>query len=97
MDIFDISSKEVKEYEYRELPPIKKVINTRQCYIGAERIQDIVNEYEPITYKLPYEIENDWFKITYRIGEGIMKSDISFHNQTYNTPYKFLATVLPPF
>ncbi len=71
------SSKEVKEYEYRELPPIKKVINTRQCYIGAERIQDIVNDYEPITYKLPYEIENDWFKINYRIGEGIT----SFYNK----------------
>lgn len=71
------SANEVKEYEYRELPPVKKAINTRQCYIGAERIQDIVNEYEPITYKLPYEIENDWFKLTYNVKDGIT----SFYNK----------------
>ncbi len=75
VDIF--FSKEIKEYEYKELPPVKKVINTRQCYIGAERVQDIVNEYDPITYQLPYEIENDWFKLTYTLKKGIT----SFYNK----------------
>lgn len=62
---------EEKRYTYRELPAVAKPLNSRKCYVGAERIRDIVNDYDPVTYKLPYEAENRFFRLTYRVGEGI--------------------------
>lgn len=62
---------EEKVYTYRELPPENPTLNSRKCYVGAERIRDIVNDYDPITYLLPYEFENRWFKLCYRPQEGI--------------------------
>lgn len=40
---------EVKRYTYgrRERPENK--LNTRQCYVGAEQVRDIVNDYDPVT------------------------------------------------
>lgn len=34
-------------------------------------MQDIVNDYDPETYRLPYEFENQWFCLRYRPHEGI--------------------------
>lgn len=62
---------EEKCYTYRELPPENQTLNSRKCYVGAERIRDIVNDYDPVTYLLPYEFENRWFKLCYRPQEGI--------------------------
>ena len=62
---------EEKCYTYRELPPENQALNSRKCYVGAERIRDIVNDYDPVTYLLPYEFENRWFKLCYRPQEGI--------------------------
>lgn len=62
---------EEKCYTYRELPPENQTLNSRKCYVGAERIRDIVNDYDPLTYLLPYEFENRWFKLCYRPQEGI--------------------------
>lgn len=60
-----------KAYTYRELPPESSAFNTRRCYVGAERIRDIENDYDPDTCRLPYETENRWFKLCYRPGQGI--------------------------
>ena len=62
---------EEKCYTYRELPPENQTLNSRKCYVGAERIRDIVNDYDPLTYLLPYQFENRWFKLCYRPQEGI--------------------------
>ena len=62
---------EEKCYTYRELPPLAQTLNSRKCYVGAERVRDIVNDYDPVTYRLPYEFENRWFKLCYRPGQGV--------------------------
>lgn len=71
---------EEKIYRYEEAAPIVEVANTRVAYIGSERVKDIVNNYDPKSYKLPYQIENDYFKIAYEIGKGIT----SFYNKIDN-------------
>ncbi len=53
------------------VPPVWEQVNSRRAYRGAERIRDIVNDFDPVTYRLPYEFENRWFRLTYRPGEGI--------------------------
>lgn len=60
-----------KCYHYRSLPAKEEKLNSRRCYFGAERILDIANEYDPITYRLPYEFENSWFKLCYRPFDGV--------------------------
>lgn len=41
-------------------------------FTGQDRVFDIVNtKIDTESCGLPYSIENDWFKISYRIGEGI--------------------------
>lgn len=67
----DFGPHEEKCYTYRELPGELKPLNSRRCYVGAERIRDIVNDYDDVTYRLPYELENRYFRLCYRIGEGI--------------------------
>lgn len=62
---------EEKTYAYRELPAAEETQNTRVAYVGAEKVRDIVNDYDPITYRLPYEFENRWFRLRYAPGEGI--------------------------
>ncbi len=62
---------ESKEYAFREIPKEAELIYTRTSYIGSERVKDIVNSYDPISYTLPYGIENKFFKITYTIGKGV--------------------------
>ncbi len=62
---------EEKIFRYEELPlPVQKFY-TRTAWVGSERVRDIVNTYDPESYKLPYGLENEWFRICYRIGEGI--------------------------
>lgn len=82
---------EEKLYVYEELPPKANAINSRKAYIGSERIKDIVNTYDPITYLLPYEFENKWFKLTYKPHKGIT----SFINKT--TEKEMLPENQPPF
>ena len=40
-------------------------------------MRDIVNTYDPESYKLPYGLENDFFQIKWKVGEGIT----SFYNK----------------
>ena len=47
------------------------------AWVGAERVRDIVNTYDPESYKLPYGLENDFFQIKWKVGEGIT----SFYNK----------------
>ena len=39
--------------------------------MGAERVRDIVNDYDPVTYRLPYGFENPWFRLEYQVGRGL--------------------------
>lgn len=67
----EFAPNEEKIYTYEELPALPQPLNSRKCYVGAERIRDIVNDYDEVTYRLPYEFENAHFKLTYRPYEGI--------------------------
>lgn len=60
-----------KIYTYQELPEENKGANTRHAYMGAERVRDIVNDFDPVAYTLPYGLENAWFRIRYQIGQGV--------------------------
>ena len=62
---------EEKIYTYKEIEKKNETINSRVAYSGSERVRDIVNDYDKLTYTLPYGIENDFFKIGYEIGKGI--------------------------
>ena len=75
IDFFE--AKEEKIYRFEEAAGKDEIINTRVAYIGAERVKDIVNDYDPKSYKLPYQIENAYFKIAYEIGKGVT----SFYNK----------------
>lgn len=68
---------EEKFYGFKELPAKVEVANTRVAYVGSERIKDIVNTYDPVSYTLPYAIENNFFKIAYEMGKGVT----SFYNK----------------
>lgn len=82
---------EEKDYTYRELPPVNETLNSRKCYVGAERIRDIVNTYDPVTYLLPNHFENAFFSLDYRIHEGIL----SFIDKQSGT--ELLGSGIAPF
>lgn len=63
---------EEKTYTYRAVEVPREVNNTRRCYVGAERIRDIENDYDPVTYRLPYEAETACFRLRYRVHEGVL-------------------------
>lgn len=69
VDTFD--AREEKVYCYQEISQEDTGVNTRHAYVGAERVRDIVNDYDPETYRLPYGLENPWMKISYQVGQGI--------------------------
>lgn len=71
---------EEKIYTYQEIEKAEHAVNSGIAHIGSERIQDIVNEYDPIICTLPYQLENEWFKISYESGLGVR----SFYNKVEN-------------
>ncbi|MGL4800066.1 MAG: hypothetical protein ACRCWY_11835 [Cellulosilyticaceae bacterium] len=66
-----------KNYTFVEKKTASEKLNRRVAYVGSERIKDIINTYDPVTYTLPYGIENDYFAIKYEIGKGVT----SFYNK----------------
>ena len=68
----DFLPREEKLYSYRAVEAPREVNNTRKCYVGAEQVRDIVNSYDPVTYRLPYEAGNRWFHLRYRPQEGVL-------------------------
>ena len=68
---------EEKEFFYEEQPVPEATLYTRTAWVGAERVRDIVNTYDPESYRLPYGMENRWFSICWKTGEGIT----SFYNK----------------
>ena len=64
---------EVKRYTYHKKAAEEQRLNTRHCYVGAERIRDIVNDFDPVTYRLPYEFENQFFRLEYQVGKGLCR------------------------
>ncbi len=67
----DFKANTDKYYTFTEIHPKRQGFNSRQCYVGAESIKDIINNYDPDTYKLPYAYENPFFKLCYRPHVGI--------------------------
>ena len=76
-----LKAHEEKEYEYRELPAANASLNSRKCYVGAETVRDIVNDYDVVTYNLPTNFENRFFRLEYRVHEGVT----SFIDKTSST------------
>lgn len=74
------AANEEKHYRYELSNQAPQPAYTRTAYVGAERVRDIVNDYDPITYTLPYGFENDFWKVTYEIGKGVT----SFYNKVEN-------------
>ena len=68
---------EEKTFTYEEQPASVQTLFTRTAWVGAERVRDIINTYDTESYKLPYGMENDSFKISWKVGEGIT----SFYNK----------------
>lgn len=62
---------EEKTFRYEEQPQEPKGLYSRTAWVGADRVRDIVNGYDTESWKLPYGLENAWFRIGYRAGEGI--------------------------
>ena len=59
---------EEKTFTYEEQPAPSQTLFTRTAWVGAERVRDIVNTYDPESYKLPYGLENDFFQIKWKVG-----------------------------
>lgn len=66
----DFAAGEEKVFAYEEQPAPVQRLYTRTAWVGAERVRDIVNDHDPESYRLPHALENDWFRIEYRVGEG---------------------------
>ena len=62
---------EEKIFSYEEIARKEEKLYTRTAWVGAERVRDIVNDYDRESYQLPYRLENEWFRICYQVGEGI--------------------------
>lgn len=76
----EFAPEEEKVYNYEEQAAAKQGLYTRTAWVGAERVRDIINDYDTESYKLPYGMENDWFEIRYQTGKGIT----SFRNKKEN-------------
>lgn len=75
--IDQFEANEEKVYTFTEKLIASPKTNTRIAHVGSERVKDIVNSHDPVSYTLPYQIENDYFKISYEIGKGVT----SFYNK----------------
>lgn len=62
---------EEKEYTYTARHKAPGKLNSRKCYVGAEGVRDIINDYDPATCFLPYRVETPFFRLCYRPGEGV--------------------------
>ncbi len=72
---------EEKRFSYEEIPAPEQGLYTRTAWVGAERVKDIVNDYDTESYRLPYGLENEWLRISWKAGEGIT----SFYNKKTGT------------
>lgn len=61
---------EEKIFRYEEIPAPPQKLYTRTAWVGAERVRDIINSYDMESCRLPYTLENPWFRISYSVGEG---------------------------
>lgn len=69
---------EEKVYSFKSSPYEAPMINSRKAFIGAERIPDIISDYDSESYKLLHRLENDFFSIKYDTREGVT----SFYNKS---------------
>lgn len=69
--VADLAARGDYGFRFRELPAPVRRMNTRRCYVGSEEVRDIVNDYDPESYKLPYGFENRFFQLSYRPHRGV--------------------------
>ena len=69
--VADLAPGERRRYTYGKKEARPATNNTRQCYVGAEGVRDILNDYDPVTCRLPYQFENRWFRLRYEAGRGL--------------------------
>lgn len=62
---------EVKHYHYKELPPVKRHINTKHAYTGSEGIRDIESSYEGEEARMNYSLTSPFFSVSYKVGDRI--------------------------
>ena len=60
-----------REYTFTEQPYQPEMPSHRHAYIGSERLKDIISDYDTASCFLPYQYENQWFRLSYRPGEGV--------------------------
>lgn len=64
---------EMKKYRYTELPAERKSKDNRHRPSGVDGVMDIengANGADRERYCFPYQLESDYFRITYEIGKG---------------------------
>ena len=62
---------EQKEYTFHAVPPQPVVFSRPEPFEGADGVRDIENKTDQVTYKLPFEFENRFFRLRYSVGCGI--------------------------
>ena len=66
---------ESKTYQYQLLakpaPKMLEAQSRRYAYIGREGVQDVINPHQPDYCHLHHRLENDWFRLTYQVGDGV--------------------------
>ena len=67
----ELSPLKERVFSYRGIPAPENRIYSRTAWIGQERVKDIVNGYDPDSFRLPYGLENRWFRVSWEIGKGI--------------------------
>ncbi len=72
---------EEKEYQYFRMEDPVLLTNTRHSYIGAERVRDIINDFDTETYRLPYGLENEYMSISWELYNGFT----SFFDKKHGT------------
>jgi len=79
--IDDFPARGEKSYYFEGTDAAPGKTNTRLAYVGREQVRDVVNDYDPISYLLPYQMENKFFRICYELGRGV----VSFYNKIDGT------------
>ncbi|GAA0807825.1 hypothetical protein GCM10008910_48580 [Faecalicatena orotica] len=55
--------------------------NNHRSVAGIDYVRDVMSPYDSKTCYLPYQLENEWFCLRYKVGEGIT----SFYNKKTRT------------
>lgn len=68
---------QTKTFRFAEQVHGDETDNNHRSVAGIDYVRDIISPYDSQTCYLPYQLENEWFRIRYKVGEGV----ISFYNK----------------